>query len=179
MPEVAAKTPEFSFTTLNSIIDRHKDRDGGLIPVLQDAQEALGYLPVEAVRHIARKLSIPYSRVAGVVSFYSFFTTVPRGRHTIRACMGTACYVRGAKAVLQSIERHLGIEVGGTTEDRLFSLEVGRCFGACGLAPVVVVDDDVHQQVKPSQIPDLLQAYRVADEAEGEVADLSSREVDV
>ncbi|MFO7780930.1 MAG: NADH-quinone oxidoreductase subunit NuoE, partial [Spirochaetia bacterium] len=145
---------------LDGIINMHQDEAGALIPVLQEVQESVGYLPEEALVHISSRLGIPYSEVAGVVSFYSFFTTVPRGRHTVRACLGTACYVRGGKEVLESLKRHLGIDVGETTEDRMFSLEVGRCFGACGLAPVVVVDETVHQQVKPSRVAELLEPYR-------------------
>jgi NADH:ubiquinone oxidoreductase subunit E len=95
-----------------------------------------------------------------VVGFYSFFSTVPRGKHLVRVCLGTACYVRGGKDVLQSLKDNLGIDVGDTTADRNFSLDVGRCFGACGLAPVIMVDDDVHQRVKPSKIAALLAQYR-------------------
>ena len=123
---------------------------------MQSAQNLLGYLPREVLLHISEQLKIPYSEVTGVVSFYSFFSTVPRGRHIVRVCLGTACYVRGGKEVLSALEKQLGIKVGETTEDRFFSLEVGRCFGACGLAPVVMVDDNVHQRVKPSRVKDLL-----------------------
>ncbi|TFG59798.1 MAG: NAD(P)H-dependent oxidoreductase subunit E, partial [Spirochaetales bacterium] len=110
-------------------------------------------------KRISMKLHIPYSEVTGVVSFYSYFSTVPRGKNVVRVCMGTACYVRGGKEVLNAMKKQLGIEVGGTTEDRNFSLEVGRCFGACGLSPVVLVNDDVHQRVKPAKIRDILQPY--------------------
>jgi NADH:ubiquinone oxidoreductase subunit E len=103
--------------------------------------------------------------VAGVVSFYSFFSTVPRGKHLVRVCLGTACYVRGGKEVLSSLKQALHIEVGETTSDRLFSLDVGRCFGACGLAPVVMIDDDVHQRVKPTQLVKILDQYRTEEEA--------------
>jgi NADH:ubiquinone oxidoreductase subunit E len=97
--------------------------------------------------------------VTGVVSFYSFFSTVPRGKHLIRVCLGTACYVRGSLAVLEALKKDLGIDVGGTTENREFSLAVARCFGACGLAPVITVDDDVHHRVKPSRIGLVLAQY--------------------
>jgi len=97
--------------------------------------------------------------VAGVVSFYSFFSTVPRGRNLIRVCLGTACYVRGGMAVLDSLKKELGIDVGETTEDREFSLEVARCFGACGLAPVLTVNDIVHHRVKPARINEILAQY--------------------
>ncbi|MFO8065693.1 MAG: NAD(P)H-dependent oxidoreductase subunit E [Spirochaetota bacterium] len=151
---------DFTVENLDRIIDAHLDEAGALIPVLQEVQESVGYLPEDALKHISHRLEVPYSEVAGVVSFYSFFSTIPRGRHTVRACLGTACYVRGGKEVLESLKRNLGIEVGGTTEDRMFSLDVGRCFGACGLAPVVVVDETVHQQVKPSRVAELLAPYR-------------------
>ena len=158
--DVQPAHPDFTIEQLDDIINMHTDEAGALIPVLQEVQESVGYLPEPALTHISSRLGIPYSEVAGVVSFYSFFTTVPRGRHTIRACLGTACYVRGGKEVLEALKRYLGIDVGETTEDRMFSLEVGRCFGACGLAPVVVVDETVHQQVKPSRIAELLEPYR-------------------
>lgn len=148
---------------LDTFIDSHREEKGSLIPVLQHAQELFGYLPDPILRRISESLEIPYSEVAGVVTFYSFFSTVPRGKHIVRVCLGTACYVRGGKEVLQAFRDTLGIEVGGTTEDRMFSLEVGRCFGACGLAPVVMVDDDVHQRVKPSRIKDLLAQYEEVD----------------
>ena len=149
---------------LEELIPTFNPDKGGLIPALQSAQNLFGYLPEEALKLISRSLKIPYSEVTGVVSFYSFFSTVPRGRHVVRACLGTACYVRGGKEVLAALQQELGIGVGETTEDRLFSLEVGRCFGACGLAPVVMIGDDVHQRVKPSKIRELLSPYREDEE---------------
>lgn len=145
---------------IDHIIDSYKGMRGALIPTLQSTQNILGYLPEVALRYIGKKMNISYSEVAGVVTFYSFFTTHPRGKHIIRVCLGTACYVRGGKQVLETFMRELGIRVGETTEDRLFSLEVGRCFGACGLAPVVMVDEQVHQRVKPVAIKALLQTYK-------------------
>lgn len=109
---------------------------------------------------ISTALGKSYSEVAGVVGFYSFFTTVPRGRHIIRVCLGTACYVRGGKEVLHSLRNTLRLEVGETTPDQNFSLDVGRCFGACGLAPVIMIDDDVHERVRPGQLPKILEQYR-------------------
>jgi NADH:ubiquinone oxidoreductase subunit E len=144
---------------IDDIIAQKQGERGSLIPVLQSTQNLLGYLPKPILVHISEKLEIPYSEVAGVVTFYSFFSTTPRGKHTIRVCMGTACYVRGGKEVLEALSKELKIGVGETTEDGLFSLEVGRCFGACGLAPVVMVDEDVHQRVKESQIKNLLEPY--------------------
>lgn len=148
---------------IEEVIDRFSEVKGALIPVLQSAQNMFGYLPEDVLKRISLKLNIPYSEVAGVVSFYSYFSTVPRGKHIVRVCLGTACYVRGGKEVLQAIQDALGIDVGYTTEDRVFSLEVGRCYGACGLAPVVMIDDQVYQRVKPSRIKDMLTPYKVAE----------------
>jgi NADH:ubiquinone oxidoreductase subunit E len=124
------------------------------------------------LRKISLGLDKPLSEVAGVVGFYSFFTTVPRGKHVVRVCLGTACYVRGGKDVLAALKETLDIEVGETTSDRLFSLDVGRCFGACGLAPVIMIDDDVYERVRPSRLAGILDHYRKAnsDGADGEDA---------
>lgn len=151
----------------DEILDDYVNTPGALIPVLQIAQNMFGYLPENVLKKVAEKLDKPYSEVAGVVSFYSFFTTTPRGKHLVRVCLGTACYVRGGKEVLAAIKKSLGIDVGQTTEDRQFSLDVGRCFGACGLAPVIMVDDTVHQRVKPSKINQVLEQYRSAKSSEG------------
>ncbi len=144
---------------LDEIIGEYRDKPGGLIPALQIAQSSFGYLPESVLKKISAAFNKPYSEVAGVVSFYSFFSTVPRGKYLVRACLGTACYVRGGKEVLSALKKALGIDVGQTTEDRLFSLDVGHCFGACGLAPVIMVNDEVHQRVKPSKVGELLKAY--------------------
>lgn len=145
---------------LDEILAEYKYRDGGLIPALQIAQGIFGYLPEHVLRHIAKGMDKPYSEVAGVVGFYSFFSTQPRGENVIRVCLGTACYVRGGKQVLDSIKKELGIDVGETTEDKVFSLEVARCFGACGLAPAIMINDDVHQRVKPARIKQVLAPYK-------------------
>lgn len=144
---------------LDEVLEEYRGKPGALIPVLQIAQGLFGYLPEAALKRISVRLDKPYSEVAGVVGFYSFFSTVPRGEHLIRVCLGTACYVRGGKQVLQALQKHLGIDVGGTTPDRKFSLEVARCFGACGLAPVIMVDDDIHQRVKAARVQDILAQY--------------------
>ena len=145
---------------LGEVLAEYRDAPGALIPVLQTAQGIYGWLPDRAIRRIASELGIPYSRVAGVVGFYSFFSTVPRGTHLIRVCLGTACYVRGGKQVLDQVRKLIGIDVGGTTDDGMFSLEVARCFGACGLAPVMTIDEDVHQRVKPVAVGRILDRYR-------------------
>ena len=157
--EVKADEREL-YGRLEEILEEYRDMDGALIPVLQIAQAVFGYLPEKVLKRIGLGLGRSYSEVAGVVGFYSYFTTVPRGKHLIRVCLGTACYVRGGKQVLEALKQELGIDVGGTTEDRLFSLEVGRCFGACGLAPTIMIDDEVHQRVKAARIRQILKSYR-------------------
>ncbi|MCX5837224.1 MAG: NAD(P)H-dependent oxidoreductase subunit E [Deltaproteobacteria bacterium] len=144
---------------LGEIISRHRGKPGGLIPVLEEAQVALEYLPVSVQKKVAQELNLPFSRVYGVVTFYSFFTMKPRGRHTVRVCLGTACYVRGGKALADALKKEFGIEEGGTTPDRRFTFESVRCLGACGLGPVVVVDENVHGRMKPSKLKDVLSQY--------------------
>jgi NADH:ubiquinone oxidoreductase subunit E len=148
------------------ILDEYKNKPGALIPVLQTAQTMFGYLPGNVLRRIGTALNKPYSEVAGVVGFYSFFSTVPRGKYLVRVCLGTACYVRGGNEVLSAMKKALAIDIGQTTEDRLFSLDIGRCFGACGLAPVIMVNDEVHQRVKPSKVNDILNIYRAKNSKE-------------
>lgn len=159
-------TEEQLLEQLDGVLADYKDKPGALIPVLQIAQNMFGYLPESALRKIATSLDKPYSEVAGVVSFYSYFSTVPRGKYVVRVCLGTACYVRGGKEVLDALKKELEIDVGETTEDRLFSIDVGRCFGACGLAPVIMINDDVHQRVKPAKLGQILASYKV-DQEEG------------
>ena len=153
-------------SSTHSIIADLRNEEGALIPVLQRVQQRFGYLPEAALKTASEELSIPYSEVTGVVTFYSYFTTVPRGLHTVRVCLGTACYVRGGKEVLEATKKALGIDVGQTTEDRLFSLEVGRCFGACGLAPVVMVDDTVFQRVSSAYVGQILDQFRHGNDTE-------------
>ncbi len=145
---------------LNEIIDKHKGKPGSLIPVLEEAQVALEYLPISVQKKIAKDLNLPLSRVYGVVTFYSFFTMTPRGKHTVRVCLGTACYVRGGKAITEALQKEFGISEGETTPDRMFTLESIRCLGACGLGPVVVVDEDVHGRIKPSKVKEILTQYK-------------------
>ena len=148
------------YTKLDDVLTEYKDQPGALIPVLQICQSLFGYLPQRALKRISIVLGKSYSEVAGVVSFYSFFSTQPRGKYMVRVCLGTACYVRGGKDVLDALKKSLSIDVGQTTDDRMFSIDVGRCFGACGLAPVIMVNDDVHQRVKPEKINEVLNFYR-------------------
>jgi NADH:ubiquinone oxidoreductase subunit E len=144
---------------LDGIIEKFKARPGGLIPVLEEAQVALGCLPVSVQKRIAAGLNVPVSRVYGVVTFYSFFTMMPRGKHTVRACLGTACYVKGGKAVVETVEKEFHVRQGQTTADRLFTFETVRCIGACGLAPALIVNEDVYGGVKPAKIKGILSKY--------------------
>lgn len=145
---------------VDEIIASHTGKPGALIPVLEQVQEVLGYLPMPIQQRVAAGLNIPAANVFGVVTFYSFFTMVPRGKHNIRVCLGTACYVRGGQRLLETLTSVLGIEPGGCTADRQFSLETVRCLGACGLAPVIVVDEDTHGQVKPAKLQGILSQYK-------------------
>ncbi|MCX7794032.1 MAG: NADH-quinone oxidoreductase subunit NuoE [Thermodesulfovibrionales bacterium] len=153
------ETIEFIAQRLDGIIKKYKNKPGSLIPVLQEAQEAIGYLPPAVQRYIAKGLNIPVSEVHGVVSFYSFFSMQPKGRHNIRVCLGTACYVKGAEEVLKKFKEKLHVEVGEVTKDRAFSLESVRCLGACGLAPVVVVDKDTFGDVTQAKVDEILAHY--------------------
>jgi NADH:ubiquinone oxidoreductase subunit E len=148
------------FRRLDEIIDEYRGKPGALIPVLQIAQTIFGYLPEQALKRISLGLGKSYSEVAGVVSFYSFFSTKPRGKHLIRVCLGTACYVRGGKQVLDALKKTLGVDVGDTTENALFTLEVARCFGACGLAPAMCIDEEVYKRVRPTKIREILKRYQ-------------------
>jgi len=147
-------------TQVDQIVDHHLGKPGSLIPVLEACQTLTGYLPAELLDYISDRLGVPGSTVYGVVTFYSFFSMVPKGRHTIKVCMGTACYVRGIGEVINRLKSELSLKLGGTTADRRFSLEAVRCLGACGLAPVVVVDHDTHGGVMPDRIADILNRYQ-------------------
>ncbi len=144
---------------IDQVITRYRDRHGALIPVLKEAQDICGYLPQKVQRRIAEGLRMSPSQVYGVVSFYAFFTTVPRGKHVIRVCMGTACYVKGSKQILEKLEQELGLKVGEITKDRKFSLEAVRCLGCCSLAPAMVIDDETHALVDPAGAIRILQSY--------------------
>lgn len=150
---------EKAMAQIANVIDLYRGKPGSLIQVLHLAQEIYGHLPLELQQFIAGKMELPLSEVSGVVSFYSFFSTVPRGEHTIRVCLGTACYVRGGKRVVEHLQERLGVELGGTTEDGKFTLEVARCIGACGLAPAMMIDDAVYKQVNVNKMEAILSKY--------------------
>ncbi|MBQ3184850.1 MAG: NAD(P)H-dependent oxidoreductase subunit E [Firmicutes bacterium] len=144
---------------LDEIVAKYKDTRGALIPVLHEAQEVYGYLPLEVQRVIAEKLNIPLAEVYGVVSFYTQFSIYPKGQYQINVCMGTACYVKGANEVLDKFRTRLSIDVGECTEDGKFSLEACRCIGACGLAPVVTINDEVYGKLTADDVDGILDDY--------------------
>ena len=144
---------------LNKLLDKYKDVEGALMPVLQGAQDIYGYLPIEVQRRIAEGLKIPVEQVYQVVTFYAQFTLNPVGKYKISVCLGTACYVKGSQAVLDELEKQLGVGAGSTTPDAKYTLEATRCLGCCGLAPVMTVNDDVYGRMKPEDVKDILAKY--------------------
>jgi NADH:ubiquinone oxidoreductase subunit E len=148
-----------TYPKIDAIVALKGATPDSLIEILHAVQEEIGYLPQAVQEYIADALQMSAGTVEGVVSFYSFFTTVPRGRHTIKVCQGTACYVRGGKRLLEAVGKHCGCSVGETSEDMRFSLDVVRCIGACGLSPVMTVGEDVFDRVKPSRVTEILDKY--------------------
>ena len=154
-----ATEPQEKFEQIKNAIDLYREKEGGLIQVLHMAQEIYGHLPPEVQRFVSKGMDVPLSEVSGVVSFYSFFSQEPRGEHTIRVCLGTACYVRGGKKIIEHLKASLGVDPGGTTADGKFTFEVARCIGACGLAPAMMIDDKVYRQVNVNKLDRILQEY--------------------
>lgn len=148
------------FRELEEFINTLPTKDGALISVLHKAQEIFGYLPVEVQEFVAERLALSAAKVYGVVSFYSFFTMTPKGKYPIAVCMGTACFVRGADKVLKDFENKLGIKAGETTLDGLFSIDALRCVGACGLAPVVLIGEDVYGKDEAKNVDALIKKYK-------------------
>ncbi|HKK82601.1 MAG TPA: NADH-quinone oxidoreductase subunit NuoE [Atribacterota bacterium] len=148
------------YNQLKDFISKNKEKQGYLIPVLYEAQSLFGYLPEEVQKFVAEEMQISISEVFGVVTFYSYFRTQPVGRHTITICMGTACYVRGAKKILEALQDKLGIKMGETTEDMRFTLGEQRCFGSCGMAPVIMIDGEVHGRLTPNKLDPILEKYK-------------------
>jgi len=149
---------------IDQILEENKDLPGATMVVLNRLQEAIGFISPAMQVYVADKLGEPVSRVHGVVSFYSFFTTTPRGKHTIKFCVGTACYVGGINQITEKGKQILGIEPGETTEDGLITLELCRCVGACSQAPVIVVDEEVQGRVKPNRFPKVIQDIKTQEE---------------
>lgn len=145
---------------LDQIIAKYKDTRGGLIPVLHEAQELYGYLPMTVQKQIAEGLGVALADVYGVVTFYTQFSLNPKGKYKVSVCLGTACYVKGAGPIFDKISSILKIKNGECTEDMLFSLDACRCIGACGLAPVIMINEDVYGRLTPDEIPAILEKYQ-------------------
>jgi NADP-reducing hydrogenase subunit HndA len=145
---------------LVSYIKEMKDVQGNLIPIMQKAQDIYGYLPIEVQTIIAREMDIPLEKIYGISTFYAMFTLEPKGKYQIAVCLGTACYVKGSGDVYAKLENVLGLKGGGCTPDGKFSLEACRCLGACGLAPVMMINGEVYGRLTPDQIPGILAKYQ-------------------
>jgi NADH-quinone oxidoreductase subunit E/NADP-reducing hydrogenase subunit HndA len=145
---------------LKKVIAAHKEQPGGLMPVLQEAQNIYGYLPIEVQKMIAEGMGVSLSEVYGVATFYSQFSLTPKGEHRISVCLGTACYVKGADKILSAVEEKLGIKAGQCTADGMFSIESCRCLGACGLAPVMTVDGEVYGKCTPEKAVQIIESYQ-------------------
>ena len=148
------------FAELQKAIDEHKGEKGALMPVLQAAQSIFGCVPMDVQEYIADALGTTLSDVYGVATFYSQFSLQPKGKYVIGVCMGAACYVRGAQKVLDRVQKELGVELGSTTDDGLFTIQATRCLGACGLAPVMMVNDEVFGRLTESEIPAILDKFK-------------------
>ena len=162
VPAVRPDHPDITndmWKQIDAIVTAYRGVPGSIIAVLRECQGVVGYLPVELMDYIGRGLNLPSSEIYGVASFYALFSIQPKGRHTIRLCMGTACYVKGIKEVLSRVQNQYSLKEGGTTADRRFSLEAVRCLGACGLAPVMVVGQDTHGDVSSDKVIDILENY--------------------
>ncbi|QNK39918.1 NADH-quinone oxidoreductase subunit NuoE family protein [Caproicibacter fermentans] len=160
MAEITRELSTEQIQQLDSLIECYGREPGGLIPLLEKSQNLLGYLPVSVQRRISEKTGIAPNKIYGVISFYSFFTMHPKARHRVQVCMGTACYVKGSQKLADKIESDYHIKVGDSTKDGRFSYEKTRCFGACGQAPVMVVDGKVYGKVTVDAVDDILNQYK-------------------
>jgi NADP-reducing hydrogenase subunit HndA len=147
------------FEQIRNIINENREKTGALIRILEQTQALISYLPPQVLEVISKDLKIPLSEVYGVVSFYNFFTMVPKGKYTIEVCMGTACHVRGNPRNLDALRKEFGIEIGETTENGKYSLDIIRCFGCCGLSPIVRVGGDLYRRVNPTKLKKILTQY--------------------
>ncbi len=141
---------------LEEVLSKYRGNNHAVVPALREIQQSVGFLPVDVQRRVARGLNVPEKVVYGVVTFYSFFSMVPKGKYDIRVCMGTACFVKGGKQITENISKGLQIEPGQTTPDRKYSLQVNRCVGACGIAPVIIINDKVYKKVDPDTVMDIV-----------------------
>lgn len=151
---------EEQYKQLDTVIEQWKDEQGGLLPIMQQAQEICGCVDEDVQRYIAKSTGQPISTIYGIATFYSQFTLQPKGKYTIGMCMGTACYVRGGQQVFEALQKAAGVEPGKTTDDGFFTLEAMRCIGCCGLAPAMMINDEVYGRLIPSDIPGIIDAIR-------------------
>lgn len=152
------------YRELKQFIEQNRETPGPLIQVLHKAQEIFGYLPKEVQHFVARELGVPFSRVYGVVTFYNFFRIEPIGDHIVNVCLGTACHVKGAGDIIEALVKELDVKVGGTTKDEYFTLSTARCFGACGLAPVLLIDEEVYGRLNPQKAVQAVRAFKQANQ---------------
>jgi NADH:ubiquinone oxidoreductase subunit E len=145
---------------LQDILDRNKGKAGSTIRILQQSQELCGYLPAPVLDLLARELNTPLSKLYSILTFYHFFTLVPKGKYVIQVCKGTACYVKGGQKILDALKRDYSLEPGGITGDGKFSLDMVRCLGCCGLSPVIAIGSDVYRKVKPTELKGILSSYK-------------------
>jgi len=162
---------------LDAILRKHKNKEGALIPVLQEIQKSQGYISRPVMAYVAKSLKLPFAEVFGVASFYAQFYLEKRGKNMIRVCLGTACHVKGAEGVLKAFSNELAVEVGGTTKDKMFSLERVGCLGACGLAPVVMVNDKTYSKMTPESVPEIIAEIVEKENISAIPAELSDREI--
>ena len=151
---------EEKYAHFDEILKLYEDQEGNMINALYVAQSIFGYLPKEVIKYVAKKLDSSVIQVAGVASFYSFFNRFPKGKYSVKVCLGTACFVRGGKVLIEKLQKDLGIQIGETTENGMYSLEIVRCVGACALAPVVMVNNDTHRRVKSNKLNEILKSYK-------------------
>lgn len=145
---------------LEKTINKYKGMDGALIPVLHEAQDLYGYLPIGVQKTVAEGLGVSLAEIYGVVTFYTQFSLYPKGKYQIQICLGTACYVKGAGAIYDALKKEVGLDCDGVTEDGMFSLEGCRCIGACGLAPVIMINGEVYGRITPTDVHDIIEKYR-------------------
>lgn len=145
---------------LKDIVNKYKNVDGGIIGALHEVQNAYGYVPEVAQKYLSSELNVPMSKIYGIITFYSRFSLKPKGKHHIQVCLGTACYVKGADKVLERFKQKLEIDEGKTTKDGMFSLESVRCIGACGLAPAIVIDNEVYGKMDEKKVDELIEKYK-------------------
>lgn len=163
-----AEAEDLNYRRLDQVIRKYTSEPGQLIRILQEAQDIFGYLPEEVQAYIAEKMGVPVSEVNGVVTFYSLFSTEPKGKYMMNVCMGTACYVKGAQSLMDELKERLKVDEGETTHDKLFTIKSTRCIGACGLAPILVVNEDVHGRMGTGEISKLIQKYRKGENVENQ-----------